>query len=386
MKAPTFEVADVIRISGKEFAQKFNPLGRHKGVLTALALCRTEALGGHIYQCCDCGHQRIAYHSCRNRHCPKCQQVARERWALARETELLPVGYFHMVFTLPDTLNPLCLSHPEMMYGILFHAVRDTLFVFSADPRHLAAETGFVAVLHTWSQTLMLHPHLHVIIPAGGFNLHGQWVPARNNGNYLFPVKALSPVFRRKYRDALRLALDRDHIEAPPGLFGHIMLKNWVVYSKEPFAGPNEVVEYLARYTNRVAIGNHRLTSLGPQRLTFSYTDNHHGGVRKLLTLDNTEFLMRFCLHILPHGFVKIRHYGILSSRRKAEYIPALQKANIKTLVPIKLSWQEVCRQRLGFDPEICPLCGKGKMVLVGLLEPRPPPAWPFQPTIQPSN
>ena len=161
MSAPAFEVADVIRLSGKAFVERHNPLGYHKGVLTALALCRTEALGGHVYHCADCGHKRIAYHSCRNRHCPKCQQLGKEQWILAREADLLPVGYFHMVFTLSDVLNPLCLKHPAMMYDLLFHAVRDTLFSFASDPRHLAAEIGFVAVLHTWGQTLVLHPHLH---------------------------------------------------------------------------------------------------------------------------------------------------------------------------------------------------------------------------------
>lgn len=381
MSAPTLEVADVIKLSGKQFVEQYNPPGYHKGVLTTLTLCRTEALGGHVYQCNDCRYTRIAYHSCRNRHCPKCQQLAKEQWVMAREAELLPVGYFHMVFTLPDTLNPLCLKHPAMMYELLFHAVRDTLFTFAADPRHLAAETGFIAVLHTWGQTLALHPHLHIIIPAGGFNLHGNWKHARGDGGYLFPVKALSPVFRAKYRDTLKAALAKENIETPPALFERLMLKQWVVYAKEPFAGPKQVIEYLGRYTHKVAISNHRLTDLNQSRVTFRYKDYSQGGVQKLMTLDNTEFLRRFCMHILPRGFRKIRHYGILSSRRKAEYIPALKDQNGKTFAREKPSWQQVCIQRMGFDPERCPCCGKGKMVLLRVLQPRPPPVLPLPAT-----
>jgi hypothetical protein len=374
MNAPAFEVADIIRLSGDEFIRQHNPLGYHKGVLTALRQCRTEALGCHIYQCSDCGHTHIAYHSCRNRHCPKCRQVAKERWIMAREAELLPVGYLHMVFTLPDVLNPLCLKYPAMMYNLLFHAVRDTMFIFAADPKHLGADIGYVAVLHTWGQTLTLHPHLHIIIPAGGYNIMGDWVNARGKGDYLFPVKALSPVFRAKFRDGLKIALADAGIEKPPGLFEQMMLRKWVVYAKEPFGSPNQVVEYLGRYSHRIAISNHRIVNVTDHETTFRYKDYGQAGVQKQMTLSNLEFLRRFCMHILPHGFMKIRHYGFLSSRRKGEYIIKPKDENGKAIPMQKPTWQQVCRERLGFDPEKCPCCGSPNMKIVGIVEPRPPP------------
>lgn len=374
MNAPPFEVADIIRFSDQAFIRQYNPLGYHKGVLTALKLCRTEALGSHIYQCSDCGHIHIAYHSCRNRHCPKCQQVGKERWVMAREADLLPVGYLHMVFTLPDVLNPLCLKYPVMMYNLLFHAVRDTLFTFAADPKHLGAELGFVSVLHTWGQTLSLHPHLHVIVPAGGFNFKGQWVNAKSNGNFMFPVKALSPVFRAKYRDGLKAALAAEGIEKPEGLFEQMMLRNWVVYAKEPMGNPRQVIEYLGRYSHRIAISNNRLVNVTETEVTFRYKDYNHGSVQKEMTLNHLEFLRRFCMHILPPRFVKIRHYGFLSSRRKAEYIPNPGYAAGQIVITSKPTWQQVCRERLGYDPEKCLCCGSGIMKVIGIVEPRPPP------------
>lgn len=374
MNAPAFEVADVIRCSGEEFIRQYKPLGYHKGVLTALKLCRTEALGSHIYQCTDCGHIRIAYHSCRNRHCPKCQQVGKERWIMAREADLLPVGYLHMVFTLPDVLNPLCLKYPAMMYNLLFHAVRDTLFAFAADPKHLGAELGFVAVLHTWGQTMSLHPHLHIIVPAGGFNIKGKWVNARGDGDFLFPVKALSPVFRAKYRDGLKVALSEAGIAKPEGLFEQLMLRNWVVYAKNPMGDPRQVIEYLGRYSHRIAISNHRLIKVTESEVTFRYKDYSQNGVQKHMTLANTEFLRRFCMHILPPGFMKIRHYGILSSRRKAEYIPKPKDENGQIVLLSKPTWQQVCSERLGYEPEQCPCCGSGRMKIIGFANPRPPP------------
>jgi hypothetical protein len=374
MNTPAFEVADVIRYSGDEFIRKCKPLGYHKGVLTALKQCRTEALGCHIYQCSDCGHTRIAYHSCRNRHCPKCQQVDKERWIMDREADLLPVGYLHMVFTLPEVLNPLCLKYPVMMYNLLFHAVRDTLFTFAADPKHLGADIGYVAVLHSWGQTLALHPHLHIIVPAGGFNIKGHWVNARGDGNFLFPVKALSSVFRAKYRDGLKTALAEQGIQRPRDLFEQMMLRNWVVYAKEPLGDPRKMIEYLGRYAHRIAISNHRLINVTDADVTFRYKDYRHGNLQKEMTLGNTEFLRRFCMHILPPGFVKIRHYGILSSRRKAEYIPKPKDENGQKIASSKPAWQQVCRERLGFDPEKCPCCGSGRMKLIGIVDPRPPP------------
>lgn len=293
---------------------------------------------------------------------------------MAREADLLPVGYLHMVFTLPDVLNPLCLKYPVIMYNLLFHAVRDTLFTFAADPKHLGAELGFVAVLHTWGQTLTLHPHLHIIVPAGGFNIKGQWVNARGDGDFLFPVKALSPVFRAKYRDGLNAALAAEGIEKPAGLFEQLMLRNWVVYAKEPLGDPRQVIEYLGRYSHRIAISNHRLVNVTETEVTFRYKDYNHGNAQEEMTLKNLEFLRRFCMHILPPRFVKIRHYGILSSRRKSAYIPKSKDENGQKIMLSNPTWQQVCRERLGFDPEKCPCCGSGRMKVIGIVDPRPPP------------
>lgn len=379
MSRPVAELSDVIRRYGKEFIEKFQPLGFHKGVLHALSVCRTAELGGHIDRCDDCGYIRISYNSCRNRHCPKCQQVNKERWIMAREADLLPVGYFHVVFTLPDCLNPLCHKHPKTLYDLLFRAVRDTLFAFAADPKHLGAEIGYIAVLHTWGQTLTLHPHLHCIIPAGGITVQGNWKQARGNGNYLFPVKALSKVFRGKFRDGLLQIAKDAGFEVSADLLRKMHQSSWVVYAKAPFAGPKQVIEYLGRYSHRVAISNHRLVSASDGKVTFRYKDYRNGEKQKLMTLEAAEFLRRFCLHILPQRFVKIRHYGFLSSRRKSNELPVLQGKEVNsstsetTPVP-RLTWQEVCRQRLKFDPEVCPCCLKGKMKTIETLLPRSPP------------
>lgn len=383
MNRPGVELPEVIKRYGDDFIERFHPLGYHKGVLKSIVSCRTSQLGGHLDQCEDCGYIRVSYNSCRNRHCPKCQQVNKERWIMAREADLLPVGYFHVVFTLPDTLNSLCHKYPKALYDLLFRSVRDTLFAFSADPRHLGAETGFIAVLHTWGQALTLHPHLHCIIPAGGITVMGNWKQARGNGNFLFPVKAISQVFRAKFRDGLKQIAAKCGFEVPLELQNRMKKSTWVVYAKAPFAGPEQVIEYLGRYTHRVAISNHRLVSIEDGKVTFKYKDYRDGNKQKLMTLDATEFLRRFCLHILPQRFVKIRHYGFLSSRRKAAELPALlgKVPEAKPTEPAqkvepkqKLSWQEISRKRLNFDPDICPCCQKGRMHTIEILPPRSPP------------
>jgi len=377
MMRPAIELADVIRQFGDGFVEKFQPLGYHKGVLHAIASCRTSVLGGHIDRCCDCGHTRVSYNSCRNRHCPRCQQVDKERWVMARQADLLPVGYFHVVFTLPHVVNPYCLRFPKELYTVLFSAARDTLAAFSRDPRHLGAETGFIAVLHTWGQNLMLHPHLHCIVPAGGIMVNGNWKNARSNGNFLFPVKALSKVFRGKFRDGLKLVALKAGFEVTPQLLQQMHRSEWVVYAKEPFAGPDQVIEYLGRYSHRVAITNHRLVSVYGEKVTFRYKDYRDGNKQKLLELEATEFLRRFCLHILPKRFVKIRHYGFLSSRLKTSELRPLQGESgtgCKNESKGKPAWQEICRQKLGFDPELCPCCITGRMITIETFPPRPPP------------
>jgi len=379
MKRLAAELSDVIRRYGKDFIERFKPLGYHKGVLHALSVCRTAELGGHVDRCDDCGYIRISYNSCRNRHCPKCQQVNKERWIMAREADLLPVGYFHVVFTLPDCLNPLCHQHPKALYDLLFRSVRDTLFAFAADPKHLGAEIGYISVLHTWGQTLGLHPHLHCIIPAGGITVKGNWKQARGKGNFLFPVKALSNVFRAKFRDGLLLVAKDAGFDVSSELLRKMHQSNWVVYAKEPFLGPKQVIEYLGRYSHRVAISNHRIVSVDDGKVTFRYKDYRDGNRQKTMILDATEFLRRFCLHILPPRFVKIRHYGFLSSRRKSAELPILQgkevNSSISETTPTpKLPWQEVCRQRLNYDPEQCPCCQTGRMKTIETILPRSPP------------
>jgi hypothetical protein len=299
---------------------------------------------------------------------------------MEREADLLPVGYFHMVFTLPECLNTYCLSFPNQVYSLLFASVRDTLYAFAADPKHLGAEIGYLSVLHTWGQTLVLHPHIHCIVPAGGITVKGNWKHARGKGRYLFPVKALSKVFRAKFRDGLKQVAQKAGFDVTLQLLQQMHRSPWVVYAKEPFASPKQVIGYLAQYTHRVAIGNHRLVSAANDKVTFNYKDYADGNRQKVMSLAATEFLRRFCLHILPQRFVRIRHYGFLSSRRKSIELPALQgkvadqqqAAQPKEHV-VKLTWQEVCILRFNYDPGLCPCCGKGRMQTIEVL-PRSPP------------
>jgi len=262
------ELADIVHRFGQDYAGRYHPNGHHRRVLRAVEACRTSTLGGHVDRCDSCGHIRISYNSCRNRHCPKCQGVPQQRWVMARQADLLPVGYFHMVFTLPDVLNPLCIKQPVMMYDLLVRGVCDTLFAFAADPKHLGAETGFIAALHSWRQTLMLHPHIHCIIPAGGLSIDDTWHKARANDNFLFPVKALSMVFRAKYLQYLRERLGAESPDLTPEMLRRLYVSDWVVYAKEPFAGPMHVISYLGSYTHRVAISNHRLVNLTGDQVT----------------------------------------------------------------------------------------------------------------------
>ena len=302
--------------------------------LSALSKCRTSALGGHIDGCTNCGNVRISYNSCRNRHCPKCQGNEREEWIQAREKELLPVGYFHVVFTLPSELNGLCMQYPRIMYASLFDAAWDTINTFSKDEKHLGATTGMISIMHTWGQQLTLHPHLHCIIPAGGLTKQGQWKHCKTKGHYLFPVKALSLVYRAKYIARLRERVaeyntnNEKQIVLPKDVIDSCFKKQWVVYAKQPFSGVNSVVEYLGRYTHKVAISNHRITAINKvnDTVSFTYKDYKSNGRKKELTLNSMEFVRRFSLHILPKAFVRIRHFGILSSTSKTKAIETIRK------------------------------------------------------------
>jgi hypothetical protein len=339
--------------------------------MDAIKRCRTATMGGHIDQCTACGHLRISYNSCRNRHCPKCQNVQRERWIQAREDELLPVTYFHVVFTLPDSLNELCLHHPKKMYDLLFATVWSVMNDFGKDAKHLGAQTGMIAILHTWGQNLSLHPHLHCIVPGGGLNEQGQWKQARSKGKYLFPVKAMSKVFRARFVAALRKQI--------PGLaqslFDSLFKNEWVVYARQPFLGPKQVVEYLGRYTHKIAISNHRLINVTHDAVFFSYKDYRDAAKRKQMSLSPSEFIRRFALHILPKNFVRIRNYGILSSTRKVKDLPVIhQQLGSVMKEKQKQDWKEIAQIRLNYNPDVCPCCKKQTMQTVLTFDRRGPP------------
>jgi hypothetical protein len=335
MSRPPLEVADLIRIAGDAFIERNRQwIGwKHVKVLLAIARCRTAALGGHLDECTRCGHRAISYNSCRNRHCPKCQTGARERWIAARQRELLPTRYVHVVFTLPRELAPLVLQNRKAVYDLLFRASAETLMEVARDPRHLGAEIGFFSVLHTWNQKLDLHPHVHCVIPAGGLSLdHARWI--RSHYRFFLPVKVLSRVFRGKFVTGLKRAFQDGQLRfhgnlallAQPKIFAAwvrpLFRKDWVVYAKRPFGGPQYVLQYLGRYTHRVAISNHRLLSFADGKVTIRWRDSAHNNKQKLLPLSVDEFLRRFLLHLLPQGFVRIRNFGFLANRRRATRLP----------------------------------------------------------------
>ena len=324
------EVADVVRQHGEQYLAECSASAEQRRVLRDIANCRTAALGGHVAQCDQCGHQTISYNSCRNRHCPKCQAMARAHWLEARAAELLPVPYFHVVFTLPGCLAPLTLQNQRMVYGLLFEAVSATLLEVAANPRNLGARIGFLTVLHTWGQNLMHHPHIHCVVPAGGLSADRTgWVHGRPR--FLLPVRVLSRVFRGKFIDLLKRAWGRGELQfhgqltslatraAMEQLLNQSVRTEWVVYAKAPFGGPEQVLKYLARYTHRVAISNRRLLRLDDGQVTFCWKDYAHGNQKGTMTLQATEFIRRFLLHVLPISFVRIRYYGFMANRHRAK-------------------------------------------------------------------
>jgi len=336
MSRPPLEVADIVRAAGEAFIERNRHWlhWKHIKVLRAIRRCRTAALGGHLDECMRCGHRvPISYNSCRDRHCPKCQTAARDRWIAARQKELLPTRYLHIVFTLPGRLTPLVLQNKKILYDLLFRTSAETLLEVARDPRHLGAEIGFFSVLHTWSQKLTAHPHVHCVVPAGGLSPdHTRWIRSRDN--YFLPKKVLQKVFRGKFVDALKEAFQNGQLHfhgdlqllAQPKTFAAwlrpLHRQDWVVYLKRPFGGPEYVVHYLGRYTHRVAISNHRLVSFSDGQVTFRWRDSAHHNEQKLLTLSLDEFLRRFLLHILPKGFVRIRNFGFLANRKRATLLP----------------------------------------------------------------
>lgn len=350
---PAWEVADVLR--GATITDTDFSIHQQK-TIRAIAQCRTAALGGHVDACSECGSVRISYNSCRNRHCPKCQGHKREEWIQKREADLLPCTYYHLVFTLPHQLNSLVLYQPRLLYDALFAATWTTLNQFG---RKQGLQLGMIAVLHTWGQNLTLHPHLHCIVPGGGIDDKGKWKQQLHSHKFLFPAKALSKVFRAKYVQQLR---EKDITDK--ALIESLFTKQWVVYAKRPFGGPRQVIEYLGRYTHKVAISNHRIIHADAATVTFSYKDYRDGSNQKQMTLTNQEFVRRFAQHIVPLRFVRIRHYGIVSSSWKRGKLQALQaKLHVKKKVqPINTLLRK------------CPCCKTGTLITIEVFGKRGPP------------
>jgi len=331
MNRPALEVADILRASGSSFRERHGShlALQHRKVMDAIVRCRTAALGGHRDQCLRCGHQAISYNSCRNRHCPKCQGNARARWLAARSAELLPVPYFHVVFTLPHELSSLVLQNKRLLYDLLFRSSAAVMIEVARDPKHLGADIGLLSVLHTWGQNLQHHPHVHCVVPAGGLSLDGdRWVTA--SPRFLLPVRVLSRVFRGKFLAGLKQLALQGKLQFHGSLLEladqerfrqflrQLYSKDWVVYAKPPFGGAEHVLHYLARYTHRVAISNHRLVAFREGRVSFRWKDYAHASKQKIMTVSADEFLRRFLIHVLPRGLVRIRHFGLFANRRRS--------------------------------------------------------------------
>jgi predicted Zn-ribbon and HTH transcriptional regulator len=380
---PTLEVADIVRAHGDEFrrAHAESLSAGQKRVLRAIERCRTAALGGHLERCDQCGHERNAYNSCADRHCPKCQSFARAKWLEKRQAELLECDYFHVVFTLPAELAALALQNKRQMYDLLFRATADTLQSIAADPEHLGAQIGFFCILHSWGQTLNFHPHLHCVVPGGGISLDGsRWVGCRPG--FFLPVNVLSCRFRKLYLRYLEQTYAAGKLQfygelqelSDPKSFARYLAplhdSEWVVYAKAPFGGPDRVLDYLGRYTHRVAISNNRLKELKDGQVSFAYKDYKHEQRQKVMTVSADEFLRRFLLHVLPDSFQRIRHYGLLSNRHRAENLARCREL-LAMPAPIpapECNYRERWQHLTGHDPLQCPQCRTGKMVRIAIL------------------
>lgn len=376
-------VGEIFSIFGEQY-RKDHPLpAQHRKTIYAIEHCRTAALGGHIDKCDNCGETRIFYNSCRNRHCPKCQGINQIKWTDKLCSTLLPVRYFHIVFTIPSELNRLALVNQKCIYDILFKSASESLLMLAMDKKYLHALTGIVAVLHTWGQNLMDHPHLHTLVPAGGWSEMAQcWKSSRKN--FFLPVKVISTVFRGKFLSHLRAAYDQGHLKfegeiKPLGLkhkfrelLNTLYHQPWVVYAKKPFKKPVHIINYLGRYTHRVAIGNNRIKGIENGHVTFRWKDYKDQGKEKLMKLTGNEFIRRFLLHVLPKGFCKIRYYGIFASRIRK---PMLKKCINATGRAPSLSkfagqtWQQVLLLARGIDVCLCPVCKKGKMQTIHIFQ-----------------
>lgn len=384
MSEHRLEVADVFRTYGDDFLVRWgHVLSRpQRKAFDDIRACRTAALGGHVDQCDQCGHCAISYNSCRNRSCPKCQAAARAQWLAEREAELLPVEYFHVVFTLPQQIATLALQNAKRIYSILFRAVADTLLTIAADPKHLGAAIGFLAVLHTWGQNLHLHPHIHCVVPDGGISPdHSRWIACRKS--FLLPVKVLSRFFRKRFLIHLRKAFHKGKLQfhgeleslAQPAVFDALCQKagqmEWVVYAKKPFGGPEQVLKYLARYTHRVAISNRRLLSIADGRVNFEWKNYADGNQTKTMGLEAVEFIRRFLLHVLPSGFVHIRHFGFLANRsRKKKLALCRSLLAAPQIITKAIADSPGCGDSTTEEPLFrrCPVCKTGRLIRIQVL------------------
>lgn len=384
---PRFELADIVRFLGEDYLHSRSLSAVPARVLRDIERCRTPALGGHLDLCEHCGHAQPSYNSCRNRHCPKCQGIRRAQWVAERMEQILPTPYFHTVVTVAHELNPLFRANPARLYGLFFHAASCALQELCADPKYVGRQVGFTAVLHTWTQEMKLHVHLHLVVTAGGLDPSGsRWIACRRN--FLVPNRALATLVRGKLCDAIENAHEKDPLRLPESLaaldaFRRLLRKarrkKWIAYSKAPFAGPEHVFLYLGQYTHRVAISNHRLIDFSEGQVTFSARDNENPGARRRVTLPADEFLDRFLLHVLPDGFVRIRHYGLLASRNLPTKLPLARRllesqscaccdaTPASPKAPRPNSWQAWLERLTGIDPTRCPSCKTGHLLRFAL-------------------
>lgn len=390
MKKPCLTLADVFYEYERDYRLQYGAITSCEqwNVIEAIKACRTAQLGGHVYHCDKCRHDVIVYNSCRNRHCPSCQGLANARWLEARRAELLPVEYYHVVFTLPDSLALIALQNKRVFYNLLFKAVSRTLLTIAAEPKHLGAKLGFLAILHTWTQTLLQHPHIHCVIPGGGFAPDKQrWVSCRKG--FFLPVRVLSRLFRRIFLELLQHAFSKDELEfhgklrhlALPARFKNLLKScrktEWVVFAKPPFAGPEQVLDYLARYTHRIAISHHRIKNIQNGFVTFTYKDRRNNDQQRTMTLSAPEFIRRFLLHTLPKRFVRIRYYGFIANRFRSQNLQLCrQLLNVDQTPPINphkdMHWADLYESLTGENPLRCPLCKKGILRLVEQFPPAP--------------
>jgi hypothetical protein len=386
------EVGDIFRQYGPAYRESY-PLGwQSLKAMSAIENCRTAALGGHVDECDECGDKRISYDSCSNRHCPKCQGLVREKWLAARQKEVLPVTYFHVVLTLPRELNSIALLNQKVVYDLLFKAGSETLMQLGEDPKHLGAEIGIIAVLHTWGQNLLDHPHLHCIVPGGGLSDDGQrWLypkKSKKNKKFFVHVHVIGDLFKKKFLAYLKQAYRKGELKFVgktqylrvaaefQNLVDDLYQIRWVTYCKPPFGGPAKALEYLARYSNKVAISNHRIVKLQERKVTFKWHD-YRDDKEKLLPLDAFEFIRRFLLHVLPFQYMRIRYYGLFSNRKRKEKIQRCQQIlgmpdGVQDESMETKSWQDWFFERTGLDLRVCPSCGKGRMVRREIIQPAP--------------